>query len=243
VAGQDPIVHDLEIMDVARNYQAWIYSRFSPYLGRRIVECGAGIGNFTKLLLDRDIVVAVDSYGPCMERLRVRFSNDKQVVPVQMDIASPALVELKRYQPDTVVCINVLEHVEDDAAALARMAAILSPGGRLALLVPAFGWLCGSVDRIIGHYRRYNRRELRAKLTQAGFAVHELFFMNCVAVPMWFVNNRILKRTEHPIGQVMAFDKFVTPWLRPLEDLLHPPFGLSLIAVAQLPVRSAKEGE
>ena len=235
----DPIVRDLQIMAPARNYSRWIYEQFRPHLGRRVIECGAGIGNFTELLLDRELVVAVDAYQPCLEQLARRFAAEKQVVPVLMDISSPRLLELSRHRPDTVICINVLEHVEDDVAALINMWSILQPGGRLALLVPAYPILYGTIDRKIGHYRRYTKRVLTDRIARAGFQIRRLFCMNVIAPLGWFLNNRIFKRQEESVAQVLFFDRFIVPWLRPAERILNPPFGLSLIAVCEKPRNAA----
>ena len=229
----DPIVHDLEIMRAAKNYGRWIFNQFRSHLGLRIIECGAGIGNFTELLLDRELVVAVDAYAPCLERLRQRFASAPQVVPVLMDIASPEFTALAVHRPDTVVCINVLEHVEDDLRALAQMRTVLPPAGRLALLVPAFPCLYGTIDRKIGHYRRYTKRELVAKLRRAGFRIRALFYMNVVAPLGWWLNNRLLQRQEESPAQVLVFDRWIVPWLQPLEAAVRPPFGLSVIAIAE----------
>ena len=237
---EDPIVRDLEIMSRATNYGAWIYSHFRAYPGQRIIECGAGIGNFTRFLLDRDLVVAADCYAPCLTYLASRFAAASNVVPVQMDIGSPAVLELARYRPDTVVCSNVLEHIQDDEATLTCMHTLLAGSrGRLVLLVPAFQCLYGSIDRTIGHYRRYGKRELERKLVRAGFVIKDLFFMNTVAPLGWFVNNRVLKRTQESVAQVLVFDRWIVPWLSRLERLIRPPFGLSLIAVSETAGRSA----
>ncbi len=229
----DPIVHDLEIMAAAKNYQRWMYAQFHPYVGRRIIECGAGIGNLTHLLANRELIIAVDSYAPCLEYLTRRFQDATNIIPIHMDISSPQLLDLARYNPDTIICVNVLEHVEDDAGTLSRMFTLLPSGGRLVLLVPAFQWLYGSIDQMLGHYRRDVKGELRNKVSLAGFAIHKLFYMNCVAVPGWFLNNRVFNRTEESPAQVLVFDRFIAPWLSRVERLIRPPFGLSLIAIGE----------
>lgn len=239
MASADPIIRDLEIMAAAVNYRRWIASQFHRFLGQRIVECGAGIGTFTELWLDRELVLAVDAYEPCVERLRSRFAGFANVVPIHMDIASPTFVELARYRPDTIVCLNVLEHVEHDLAALSMMFTLLPRGGRLVIFVPAFQGLYGSIDRLIGHHRRYAKRELREKLTQTGFTILDLLFMNGIAPVGWWWNNRVMKRNEESPLQVMVFDRWVVPWLSKLERLWPPPFGLSLIALAEKPAATA----
>jgi len=229
----DPVVRDLQIMAPAVRYPRWIYTQFRGVLGRRVLECGAGIGNFTRFLTDREVVLAVDSYGPCVEQLKVRFADQPNIVPLQLDISSPDLLALESYHLDTIVCVNVLEHVADDQGTLTRLHEILQPGGYLAVLVPAFQFLYGSIDEVIGHYRRYNTRELREKLGKAQFHLLDLFYMNCVAPAAWFLNNRILNRREESSAQVLIFDRWVVPWLSRFERVIRPPFGLSAIAIAR----------
>ncbi len=229
----DPIIRDLEIMSGTVNYRGWIYSNISDALGERVIELGAGIGNFTQLLTDREIVVAVDNSELAVEQMKKKFSGLQNVIPVMADIGSPALVELRRYEADTIVCINVLEHIRDDNAALSSMVEILKPGGKLVLLVPAYQFLFGTIDVVVGHYRRYGKKELVGKLVEAGFEIKGLHFMNVIGVFAWFLNNRILKRQEESPAQMATFDRFVAPWAKKLEDLVKPPFGLSLIAIAE----------
>ena len=229
----DPVIRDLEIMAGAVNYRKWIYSRFDKYLGQRVIEIGAGTGNFTEFFLDREIVVPLDNYEPCVAYMKRRFSGRENVIPLKMDISSPEALTLSRYRPDTVVCINVLEHVSDDAAAISNISKVLEKGGMFILLAPAFQFLYGSIDRLVGHYRRYNKRELKGKLTEAGFNIKEIFYMNSVALFGWFLNNRILKRREESLKQVLFFDRFIVPWLKNLEGIVRPPFGLSLVAVGE----------
>ncbi|MDQ3010501.1 MAG: class I SAM-dependent methyltransferase, partial [Acidobacteriota bacterium] len=131
------------------------------------------------------------------------------------------------------VCLNVLEHIEDDQFALAQMHRALSPGGKLALLVPAHRILYGEFDRAVGHYRRYEKRELAGKLKQAGFDVREMKFFSLLAMLPWLINGRLLKRNYLPAGQANLADRLV-PLLK-LEKLIGPPCGLSLIAIAQKP--------
>jgi SAM-dependent methyltransferase len=229
----DPIIHDLEIMSQSLNYRNWIFSRFSGCIGSRVVELGAGIGTFTDLLKDRDIVIPVDNYGPAVEYLKNRFKDRENVLPVKIDVSRQQLTDLKRYTPDTCICINVLEHIDDDRAALSNMFDILSPGGHLALLVPSFQFVFGTIDELVGHKRRYNRKGLSEKLNGAGFEILELYYMNLIALPGWFLNNRVLKRNEESLPQVMLFDRFIVPWIKIVEGIIHPPFGLSLIAVCE----------
>ena len=229
----DPIIRDLEIMADTVNYRKWIYDNIRTSLGKRVIELGAGIGNFTQLLTDRDIVVAVDNSRAAVEKMKEKFSACENVIPLEIDIESPQLLDLARFDADTIVCINVLEHIADDAKALSDMYTLLKPGNRLILLVPAFQFLFGTIDRIVGHHRRYSKRELSSRLIQAGFSIRGIYFMNCIAVFGWFLNNRVLKRREESPSQVALFDKCIAPWMQGIERVVRPPFGLSLIAIGE----------
>ncbi len=229
----DVIIQDLEIMADAVNYRHWIYSRISRYIGQRIIELGAGIGNFTERFLDRELVVAVDNHAPCIERLRKRFLNHGNVVTEKVDISSREILSLSRYKPDTIICINVLEHVKNDSRALSHMFHVLTKAGNIILFVPAFQFLYGDIDRIVGHHRRYSKSELKEKLIKAGFKLKDIFYMNSIGTIGWFLNNKIFKRKEESPSQVIFYDRFIVPWLKHLENHITLPLGLSLIAIGE----------
>jgi 2-polyprenyl-3-methyl-5-hydroxy-6-metoxy-1,4-benzoquinol methylase len=226
-------VSDLEIMAGAVNYRTWMLRRFAPYLGQRILEVGAGIGNFTELLLDRELVLPTDVYPPCVERLQDRIGHRLKADPVVIDLADPAIRQLASHRFDTVLCTNVLEHVADDRASLANIFGVLQPGGRLLLYVPAHPILYGTVDASLDHFRRYTRRDVAAKLTGAGFTVEHLSEMNAVGTIAWFLNGRVLRRREESVGQVTLFDRWIVPWMERVERVAPPPFGLSILGVGR----------
>jgi len=127
----------------------------------------------------------------------------------------------------------VLEHIEDDRGTLADMLAILQPGGRLVLLVPALQWLYGSLDEQLLHFRRYEKTELLEKLGAAGFAIEDCRFVNRVGILGWYINGRVLKRRVLPRAQLQAF-KLLLPLLR-CEEKNPPSTGMSLLAIARKP--------
>ena len=134
---------------------------------------------------------------------------------------------------DTILCFNVLEHIAADEAVLTRFASLLRPGGSLLLLVPAHPAAYGRIDDILGHERRYAKRELAQKLEFAGLEVARLRHVNPVGIVGWFVTSRLLRATQVPSGPLRLYDRLV-PVLR-LIDRLPVPFGLSLWAVARRP--------
>jgi SAM-dependent methyltransferase len=217
----------LERMECAENYNTWLLERSEPYLGRRVLDAGAGLGTFTALIADGRDVVALEPDAAHAARLRQRFANRPSVTVLEADASS---LQMKQ-EFDSVLCLNVLEHIADDETALASFAAALRPGGRLLLVVPAHPFLYGTIDRALEHARRYRRRELRAKLRAAGFTVEALRRVNPVGALGWFVWGRILQRDRIPAQPLRAYDRFV-PLQRAL-DRVPLPFGLSLWAMAR----------
>ncbi len=227
------ILEDQERMTRARNYLAWQRRLVTRELGRRVVEVGCGLGNFTEMLLDRDMVLAVDAEPGCTARIKQRYPDRKNLLVFTCDAGSPTFAHLAAFYPDSCVCLNVLEHIYDDAGALQAMASILAPGGVIVLLVPAFQALYGPIDRNLGHHRRYSRRSLIRLAEAAELRVREVRYMNVFGFLGWWVNSHILRREAQSEGQIGAFDRYLVPVLSRLEDWVRPPFGQSLFAVLE----------
>ncbi|MGE0887554.1 MAG: class I SAM-dependent methyltransferase [Blastocatellales bacterium] len=213
-------------------YNYWLFEQVAQALGRRVLEVGSGTGNITQFLCaDGREVLATDVVPAYRGELQRLFGYKPNVQIGKFDLTAEAPPELIADPFDTVVCLNVLEHVEDDLFALRQMRDVLEPAGKLALLVPAHRILYGEFDRAVGHFRRYTKRELAEKLKLTGFEVCEMKFFSLLAALPWFINGRILKRGYIPTGQANLANKLV-PLLK-LEKLIGPPCGLSLIAIAQ----------
>ena len=219
----------------AANYFAWQGRLVTPELGRRVIEVGCGIGNFTRFLLDRETVLAVDVDPACIERLHARYANQPNLHAFVCEPESAEFAGMARWRPDSCVCLNVLEHIEDDARALAAMASILAPNGVIVLLVPAFQPLYGPIDRNLGHYRRYSRRTLAALARRAGLSMKPAHYVNAIGFFGWWMNSHIFRRDAQSAAQIHIFDRYVVPWMSRLEALVPPPFGQSLFAVLRKP--------
>jgi SAM-dependent methyltransferase len=222
----------LKLTANARNYNRWLYDRARPFLGSRVLDFGAGIGTFTELAADdgRE-VVALEPHAEYAELLRERFRDRPDVTVAERTI--DALAEEASF--DSALCFNVLEHVGDDAGALAAVRRRLRPGGSLLLLVPAHGFLLSETDRAIGHHRRYAKRPLRRLLADAGYEVTTLRYVNPVGAIGWLVSFRLRRgRVERwPARSYRLYDRLV-PALR-LLDHVSLPLGLSVWAVARRP--------
>jgi SAM-dependent methyltransferase len=228
-------ITDQERMTRAANYFAWQHRLAAPELGRRIIEVGCGIGNFTGSVLDREVVIATDVEPACCDRLQERYPSQSNLHVTVCAPGSRAFADLERWRPDTCVCLNVLEHIEDDRQALEAMAAVLVPAGRVLLLVPAFQALYGPIDRNLCHYRRYDRPRITTLAAVVGMRVEKLHYVNAIGFFGWWVNAHILRREAQSAGQIEIFDRWVVPWLSRLEAMAPPPFGQSLFAILRKP--------
>ena len=222
----------LERMAAAPRYNRWMFDRLRPWVGCRVLEIGAGIGNMSAFLVDRERVVLTDTERYYLGRLRERFADQPHVsvAELRLPAVSPGLVAEGL---DTVVCLNVLEHIEDDRGSLEAMHRLLVPGGRLVLLVPSLRALYGTLDEALGHFRRYVPDELSEKLQAAGFRLRHLEYFNLAGVPGWWVAGRVLRRRLIPTGALRWYEALV-PLFR-LERLLPWRIGQSLIAIGEVP--------
>jgi glycosyltransferase involved in cell wall biosynthesis len=221
----------LRRVEVLHRYNGFLWDLMQPFIGRRVLEVGAGTGLLTRFLSTRERVLATELDPEYVELLRRTFADKPNVEVRALDLARLADDGIPPRSFDTVVCSNVLEHIADDAKALAAMRDVLEPGGRVVLVVPALQSLYGTIDRAIHHYRRYSRDELRDKLERAGLAVEHVSYFNMLGVPGWFLNARLLKRQSVP-GVQARINDWLVPWLR-LERRFGPPVGMSLLAVAR----------
>jgi len=233
-------VADQARMAAAVNYFAWQARLVKPELGQRVVEIGCGSGNFTGMLLDRDAVFALDVDPDCIERINQRF-RDRGNLQTAVCNASELLVEqmpldeLRQFQPDSLVCLNVLEHIPDDRGALRGMAAILPAGGIIVLIAPAFEFLYGPIDLNLGHHRRYSRASMMKLAQDCGLAIKKLRYMNCAGFFGWWWNARAFKREAQSERQIAFFDRCVVPIISRVEAWVRPPFGQSLFVVLKKP--------
>jgi SAM-dependent methyltransferase len=219
-----------ERMAKADNYNRWLLERGRHYLGKRVLDFGAGLGVFTDLVAEGREIVALEPDPAFVLQLRERFADRPEVTVVGGDESELGPDDAGF---DTVICLNVLEHIRDDVETLRRIRARLVPGGFLLLLVPAHEVLFGEIDRNVGHERRYRRRVLAERLRRAELDVVELRHVNPLGALGWLLSSRILRRSQVPEGALSVYDKLV-PLLRRL-DVVPLPFGLSLWAVARRP--------
>ena len=228
---------ELEAVAEAKNYYNWIVDSFAERVGSRAVEAGAGIGTVSNLILQRAApreLVLIEPDSANAGALRRRFQSDPRV-----DVRHGYLEEFApSLKANSVIAVNVLEHVERDAEFLHAAHSALVPGGYLLILVPALPAIFGSLDRAFDHYRRYTRSGLTSQIQTAGFEIEKLHYLNMLGVAAWFASGRIMRRTTLGRDQVRFYDRFVVPALRQIETWVKPPIGQSLLAIARKPLQA-----
>jgi len=229
---KDEGAETLHALSGAPRFNRWMADTIRPYVGERVLEIGAGIGNLTRALLPRrKRYVATDIDAEHLARLATRFQHRPNLLIRYCNLAQAADFAEFPASMDSVVCLNVLEHVEDDLHGLHNIHSVLKPGGRAIILVPHGQEIFGTLDVALGHYRRYSHAELKGKLEQAGFRVERIIDFNRISRPPWYVSGRILKRTTLGSGQMKVFDRFVWLWRALDAHLPWPPTSIIAIAV------------
>ena len=211
---------------------AWQYEVIAAHIGRRVLEVGSGIGNMSEQILTepRDRVILTDMDPWYRGLLAQKFTDRPEVQVAELCLPDSAAPDrFREAKLDTVVALNVVEHIEDDVGALTTIRQLLVPGGHAVILVPAMDQLYGTLDQELGHFRRYTRPRLATAFEKAGLRLVGMKWFNRVGTFGWWLNARVRLRRRIPLQQLKTFDTLV-PLLR-LERFLPLPFGQSLIAV------------
>lgn len=226
------LIAELEALEEAmeRNYR-WVFDLIAPFLGYSVLEVGSGVGVMSRYLVGRSFPVLLSDHHPAyLQRLRARFGGRVNASFRILDLAAPPY-DIGDARIDTVVCLNVLEHMADDGRVLRGLAGLLPAGGRLILQVPQYPALFGSLDESYGHFRRYDRVALERALVDAGFAVARIRNFNPLAIPGWILSGKLLRSRRLDPRLTRAFNAIV-PLARRV-DFLARLAGLALIAVAE----------
>ena len=223
--------HGGEILDRltrAPRFTRWMADVVEPYIGDRVLEVGAGTGNMSVNLMPRSIYWATDVNPSYLEYLVTLRATRPYMRVAHTNAMDPTTFPAgQRF--DTVVCLNVVEHVQDDVATLRNIRNALEDGGRAVILVPCGPKLYGTLDEVLGHFRRYTEEQLRDVAGQANFRVECVLKFNRAGVPAWWLNGRILRRETFGIAQIRMLNA-LTPLFRVVDRWLPLP-PLSLIAI------------
>ncbi|MCD0447702.1 methyltransferase [Actinocorallia sp. API 0066] len=219
--------------DEARNYRKYEYDMVAPHVGRSLLEIGSGLGHFSEQFAGRLDYLAVSDNDPyCVEQLAKRYADDSGVEV--LSLALPAKVGI-RQKVDTVVMMNVLEHIAEDVQALRDLAAVVEPGGRIVIWVPGYMQLYGDFDRKVGHVTRYTPKTLGKTIAEAGLEAEVLKPINFLGGIAWWAAVRRGGVGYPDPRLVKIYDRTVIPTTRFLERLFRPPFGQTVFAVARVP--------
>jgi ubiquinone/menaquinone biosynthesis C-methylase UbiE len=225
---------DLETMQEARRYSAHLFNLFRSHVGKRVLEVGSGIGTMSRPLADAaDMVVGLEPNVNCATRAQEAMRDHPRFSLRVCLLEDCDRAELAGHRFDTVMCVNVLEHIEDDSGALRTFKEVLIPGGHVLIFVPAVQAAYGPLDAELGHHRRYSKPSLAKAFADAGLDLVTLRYTNPIGLIGWMYNAHVSKSTAHSLTQVKIFETLVAPWALPLERLITPPIGLSLVAVGR----------
>jgi glycosyltransferase involved in cell wall biosynthesis len=222
----------------AKKYNSWTLKQVEPYLGDRVLEAGAGIGNLSSLLVENRRLVMIDNDDLYIKRLKQRFGRRRNVRVEWGNLCDPK--SFQRWQAEqlnTVVCMNVLEHLEPDQQVLSSFAQTLTPGGHCVIVVPAGRWLYNGTDEELGHCRRYTQAELKQKMEAAGLEVVFTRQFNRLGSLGWFFSGRVMRKRHLSPRQMIWFDRLLP--VAKLLDYLLPVPGMSLIMVGRKPKAAA----
>ncbi len=226
---------DLEAMSFAVNYHRWILDEFRPNLGENIVEVGAGTGNFSRLLLaESPRKLSLVEPSEMFQHLERNISTIETTTDVSLYhsiFRNAAETIAAKARPDTIIYINVLEHIEDDLAELQTIHQTLAEGGNCLIFVPALQALYGDFDRKVGHFRRYAKRELEEKCRTAGFYIVRSDYFDLAGIIPWFIKYRILRSDDLSPSAVTLYDKLAVPIVKKLESLIKAPLGKNVLMV------------
>ncbi len=204
-----------------------------------MLEVGAGLGEFASQLTGLERLVVTDVDPAAVASMAARFADRPEVEARQLDLGAGELPDVGG-AVSTVVAINVLEHIEDDAAALRALARLVEPGGRIVLWVPAYMQLYGEFDRLVGHVRRYTPATLRAAVLAAGLVPHDVRPVNLLGGIAWWVVVRRGGAGSPDPRMVRVYDRFVVPVTRALERRVRAPFGQTVLGVAEVPAAASR---
>ncbi len=229
---------DLRQMANAKNYMRWQFDLIAPFVHGACLEVGGGIGNFTpRLAAVADSVTSIEPNEFCRQQLNGATAGLANVTVAAATAEELAKQATQEAHFDSAVCMNVLEHIEDDHAALRTMHRLLKPGGHAALLIPALPALFGEIDQRLGHYRRYSKKTARAAFEQAGFSMKKMRYFNPIGAAAWWWNAHVGGAGKQSDFQIKIFDGYIVPWQRRLESLIPVPLGQSLLAVGRKEAR------
>jgi SAM-dependent methyltransferase len=224
---------ELELFADAHNWKAYFASLIRPHLGANVLEVGAGIGGTTTILTRNHVGTWLCLEPDAALACQVTNAITRGDLPPSCHAVTGTLADLPSEERfDSILYIDVLEHIENDLAETAEAARRLRPGGRLIILSPAYEWLYSPFDRAIGHFRRYNRRTLTAAIPK-DLTLLKFSYLDSVGL-LASAGNRFVTRSSSPSrSQIRLWDGLMVPASRLLDTVVGHSFGKSVFGVWQ----------
>ncbi len=220
----------LEIMANAKRYNHYVYKKIMPLLGKNVLEVGCGLGTLTQQIIPHKNVVAIDKEKAYITMLQKKYKKRKNVRFVTLDITRPTR-KLKQHF-DSILCINVLEHIQNDDQALNNFSRLLNKNGRLILIVPAGQWLYSEIDKANGHHRRYTSKSVRTLFERTNLRILKLYHLNSMGVLYWLFTSKLFRWKIPKAPSISISDRFV-PLISILDKLFIHKIGLSLVCIGE----------
>ena len=217
----------------AVKYNNWIADMVRPYLGRSVLDIGCATGNITRKFIPyTERIECIDIEPEYIHFIQTKFPFIRAHL---CDISSPGGIPEDIKPVETVVCLNVLEHVKNDSWVLDHIKDIILSGGIVCIIVPAHKFLYGTMDKRDGHFRRYDRGKLTKLLIKKGFKIIDSYYFNPIGTIGWFLYGRVLRKEYIPYGSDLDFfDRYLVPFQRKMHKHFRPFFGQSLFVSAIL---------
>lgn len=225
------IGNELEIFEHARNWKAYYGSFIKPMLGKQVAEIGAGLGGTTTALCDgtQESWLCVEPDQQLTNEIERKIKEG--ILPAICKSFTGYSSDVEK-QVDSILYIDVIEHIEDDKAELLQAAKLLKEGGCLFIIVPAHQSLYSPFDKMIGHYRRYSRQSLK-EVVPASLEIQKLYYLDSAGYFASLVNKLFLKQTMPTLKQVKFWDRFIVPVSKITDRILGFSFGKSVLLVAK----------
>ncbi|MBX3241118.1 MAG: class I SAM-dependent methyltransferase [Chitinophagaceae bacterium] len=227
----------LEVFSKAIHFNKWMFNKLAPYFHGHILEIGSGIGNISSLLLEQYVHVNLSDvkYEYC-KILQSKFSGNSNLENIyQLNLEDTSLLnhfpELKK-KFDTVLVLNVVEHIKDDKQAINNCKKFLNENGTLIILVPAHQFLYNSIDKELGHFKRYDQKSISSLLGSCGLTVIHTSYFNTAGIPAWWLSGSILRKKMVTGSQMRIYDRLI-PLFKLADIIFNKVSGLSVIAIAQ----------
>jgi len=218
--------YTLKAMKKAKWYNRWLLTFIDKYLNGDILEVGAGIGNFSKMLKKYGKITVID--------INRKYLNNCRIGDINCGLGDIEKGEyfFKDKKFDSIISLNVIEHIKDDSRAFRNISQLLNKNGTAVILVPAHKMLYSKYDNLLGHYRRYIISDVKKLIGDIGLEIVDIRYINWWGAVGWLFFMKLLKRTDFPENELGIFDTFGKFLLWP-EKILKLPFGLSVLVVVR----------